>query len=842
MDRFLNIAAKQTDPVEIELRYKNSNKDLIYAVYDKLSADSSIKNTIEFSINIINKSANYESHIRSKIFCVDGSVDKYYIKRNIAYENIGAYKLNAAIEKPIDAFKMESNPLARIKARVSWFIDSWRVDLTFVLSGEFKSFNLANIKEKLFKCNASLSQLRGILESQNFTSYEIECEYIPGASKLPSKADIDNIMTKLNGYFNDKSGEILYIAELLDVRGYAGSLGNFSSVRNKAMSLTKSMYMEIFPPIGWYVTEKSDGVRCFILMEAQRLLVITDNIKEYKLSEPAPFRVLCDAEFINDTAHIFDCMIYENPVFNQGFKTRLEYLEKCADALNGRVPEVKTVAKKFAKITNENLKTVFAEVYKAKRAHAIDGLIIVSADDSYRKTKNYKWKSHEHNTIDFLAFKYPGPFRDVMSAKPDHDLYILMTGINHEKRIKMGIKLIQQYDQMVSTKFPNLNSAEYYPVQFTPSINPRAYMYYHPKKDGDINGKVVEMRCDDCRSMVSKWALVRVREDRKMERLDFGNDYKIAEITYNNYLDPLTFEELSNPRGGYFEKVADNIYKSSNGYKRFVITQALEKHFRDAEYIIDEASGRGGDLMRYYNIGVKNLLCMDIDPSAITELIIRKNSGVEKQYGKNANTRINTRVLALIEDLKTPYKTMINNFNYYGFAEGAINGIICNFALHYLCKTQANLHNVLKLNSEMLKVGGLFMFTTMNGAKIFDLLSSVDVGERWEVFEGDQIKYAIRRDYKGDTLQNVGQMISILLPMSNGKLYEEPLANIEYIIESAREFDLELVEEYPFSRMLGEYDGDLSDDDKFYIGLHHVVILRRVEKKKVGGRTRRVKK
>lgn len=866
MSRFFDIIARQSENVEVELRYKNNNKDLIFAVYDRLlQATPPIKSSIEFAINVIKPSASprpgfagraghadmRENYIRSKTFCGKDTNDKYYIKRNVAREDIGMFKLNAALEIPTAKFDITSEMLTRIKVRVSWFIDDWRLDLTFAQQDKFSAFNMANIKQKLFRCEMNATQLYKVLAAYQFSAYEIECEFMPMHAKIPTRESVDAIIKKLNTYLKDNASEIMHIAKLLDVRGYAGTLGNFSSVRNKAMSLTKTSYMDIFPPIDWYVTEKSDGVRCFILMEDSRMVIITDTVVEHTLSAPVPFRMLCDAEFISGVAHIFDCMIYDKYVFNSGFSTRLEYLQKCAEMINSArtagdavaaAQPIRAVAKHFEKITEENLKDVFIKVHDAKRDHAIDGLIIVSPNDAYRKTKNYKWKLHEHNTIDFLAFKYPGPAQGVMSARPKHDLYILMVGINHEKRLRMNLKLIQFYDVMVKTKFDNL-SPEYYPVQFSPSINPRAYIYHHPQEAGDINGKVVEMRCDECRSMVSRWKLVKVREDRKMERVDFGNDYKIAELTYNNYLDPLTLEELSDPRSGYFEKVADNIYRDSNGYKRMVITKVLEKYFNGADYVIDEASGRGADLMRYYALNIKNLLCMDIDKAAITELIVRKNSGLDKKDAK-----INTRVSALIEDLRTPYKTMIANFNYYGFSEGTVDGIVCNFAIHYMCKTQADIQNVMRLNSEMLKVGGYYAFTTMNGAKIFDLLSGYVVGDRWEVNQGEQLKYAIRRDYKSDELANVGQMISVLLPMSNGKLYEEPLANIDYIIAVAAQHGLELVEEFSFGRFFNDWEGTpLSNDDKHYIGLHHVVVLKKVEQgKKVGGyrssRPRRVAK
>ena len=80
---------------------------------------------------------------------------------------------------------------------------------------------------------------------------------------------------------------------------------------------------------------------------------------------------------------------------------------------------------------------------------------------------------------------------------------------------------------------------------------PFAYIYYHPddskfSKD-DVLNNVCEFRRVDLNTEEHKWDLMRVRTDRKME-LDrgnyFGNGFYIAEYTWQNYQNPLRFEDL----------------------------------------------------------------------------------------------------------------------------------------------------------------------------------------------------------------------------------------------------------------------------------------------------------
>jgi hypothetical protein len=417
--------------------------------------------------------------------------------------------------------------------------------------------------------------------------------------------------------------------------------------------------------------------------------------------------------------------------------------------------------------------------------------------------------------------------------------------------------------------FPDAAGA-YFPIQFSPSANPLAYLYYHDtKKHGEIDRQIIELaRTEDN----TEWIFHHVRTDRKLEKNYFGNDFRIAELTFLNYIDPFNFEELWQPSGSYFTKQASDIYSASNKFKRYVISTLLKDNLSMAKWVIDEAAGRGGDLHRYQEIGVENALFIDVDPTAIAELVRRKFafSAVKKRHVRKwftderkkqggvdrpQETRVVTQydrihdteyeklivkdvksltVHTLVADLKSPAKDLIASTFQFGLNTGLCDGIVCNFALHYMCDTIEHLRNLLIFNAKMLKVDGVFIFTVMDGKKVFDLLKNLSRGQQWESRENGVLKYAIKKDFAGDKLASSGQMISVLLPFSD-EMYQEPLCNIDTVISEAHKlgFEVELnssMNTYidKFAKIDRALYDRLTAEDKEYIGLHSYVSLRKI--------------
>lgn len=808
-------------PVEIEIRYKNITKNMFDKTLEYLSTNSQyIKKPIESTVNIIDPSTSRVC----KIIFENGKAksQSYYEKKMLAkpllFKSQLNYSININSECDIPKFSPPLSSIVRFKHRISFEFNKWRYDLTAVKQSKFSdvSQNIKTLAQKLFSDNVQLLL---------FENYEIEIEFI-GQSLMES--DFNVIYSIFgDGQYHKVIYDIAKLllpfhkAEIFKQRG-------LKQLLNKAIALDKNTYYrDVFPPIGMFITDKADGIRAIIYINDNVGYILrSDSLKEINVGN-CP-NLLVDAEEINGEFYIFDVMVFEKNISHMTFNDRLKYFENVTLALN--TSGIKAHSKKFIKVSDLQQASLDILQITNNNNYNWDGIILTSPNEDYNNTKNYKWKSYENNTIDFLAIKCPptmlnlSPY-NIIEGKT---LYLLFVGINHQMRDKLGLGFISFY----KTIFPNTNG-KYYPIQFSPSINPLAYLFY--SDNSDLHNQIVELTMD---RKYEEWKLVKIRTDRKLENNYYGNDYKIAELTYLNYVNPFDFEELWTLPNIYFTKVADNIYTEPNRYKRYVISIMISKYLKSAKWIIDLGSGRGADLHRYIESKIENALFIDIDASAIAELISRKLN-YKKKGGRDNDDSIRPDIIkdtnnftahTLIMDLKTKYTQIIASTYKYGVNKEQVDGIVSNFTFHYMCDSVTNIRNILLFVANMLKINGVFLITVMNGKSIFELLSTVD--NEWFVMENNVKKYAIKKCYNGNTLAEAGQNISVLLPFSD-KMYEEPLCNVDAVIDIAKSIGFEVI----FNESMGIYVEDikssrvtfgkkLTPDDIHYINLHQYIIFK----------------
>jgi SAM-dependent methyltransferase len=235
---------------------------------------------------------------------------------------------------------------------------------------------------------------------------------------------------------------------------------------------------------------------------------------------------------------------------------------------------------------------------------------------------------------------------------------------------------------------------------------------------------------------------------------------------------------------------------------------------------MDMASGKGQDLFRYpkNNIGSSGMLFLDIDKTALMELISRKHDFANIRVKHNQYETINVLMHQL--DLTDNYKYNIQVLEKdLQLPQNGFDLIICNLAFHYLIKTYAMLINVIKFINHYLKPGGRFVFTSFDGGDVVNLLAENN-GEWNSTIKG---KYSIKKTYEGNALLPLNQKIKVLLPFSNNEYYEESLVNISYIEKEFMRFNIVLENNQSFSEFFNGYSGigDLDPDDKLYTSLYH---------------------
>jgi len=865
-----------SDGMELEIRFKGIDRQIFQQLYAKFSEHTAP--AFEFTINTIANDANEKSRgstsslIRRLTFekgikIADEYMQKTPLVRPVKFSEFLKYTVSLAQEAKTKPFTPSSVSTVRIKSRAMFTIGKWRYDMTAVKTDTLGGIGLKlkDIVGKYFTISTTPSEYIKNLDFDYFDTLEVEAELRPGepAAQEDISACVSMLFEKIDPKFAvavQYQNEIYHIATRLYDNKYMQeqfkSRHGFKKLGNAAIALDKNTYYEFYPPVGYYLTEKADGVRTMISIHGAICAIITSaDCKIIAITNANPENareVVLDCEMVGEPPvyYVFDCMVWGNPTGT--FAERIEVFEPAIEYAR-KVSGLDIVAKKFVKI-GADLKAAFTSVYEAKHKYQIDGLILTEPDKRYIETKNYKWKSYDHNTIDFLAIKCPSK---IMGVKPfveigNHDLYILFVGIDYQYREKLGLGFVQGYKQMTAGM---LEGGNYIPIQFSPSANPLAFIYYHASNDNTTNatsldGKIVELRRN---ADNTRWEFLRIREDRKMERGYYGNDYRIAELTYMNYIDKFELSALWQENIGYFKKTASTIHTAPNRFKRFVISDLLKQQLGGANWIIDEASGRGADIHRYQEIGVQNALFIEIDPTAIAELIRRKfeyaNRGARPQrkitgaYDSIRGVDIskiidkgnkNFTCNVMVGDLKTDASVLLSRIADFGIVNGTINGIVCNFAFHYMCDTVEHIRNLLQLNATLLAQGGLFILTVMNGAKVHELLAAGD----YKCYQDDVLKYSIKKLYKSDKLTSAGQMISVLMPFSDNH-YDEPLCNIDFVISEAAKLGFEHEFNESFASYFDKFSGadkllseSLTEDDRKYIDLYHFITLRLVKKSK----------
>ena len=913
-----------TDEYELEIRFRGITRDSFESVYNNIVTDPEFTNaTLETTVNVISanvyersaRGRNDETQYIRKITFEGSSPisDTYHTKlrmmKPVIIDSYTKYAVGLSKESKSRKFATSTNALVRFKVRITFdYIPSgsqgtsaqWRFDLTAIKFGSLTDLgaSLKTIKKELFTDKLKVKNFISELNFDMIDNYEIEVEHIGKAGNLTAD-DIsvaEKVFTLINpNYVNEimYQNEIFHVAQYLITNNTILKLFKEPSHRlkqlgNQVVALSKdTYYSSIYPPTGYFATLKYDGQRAVIsiigdkcrILKSDEMIEIAKNgiSKKFRGGADDDEVTIVDVEIVLDsqkvgggkntkeqkektagqmTFHIFDVMVIRDEnISDTSFENRITFIPGAVKLLEDIVyPQGKVLAKTYVRL-GDKLETDIRGLWETKDTIPRDGIIITEPSDGYRATKNYKWKPYEQNTIDFLAVKCPQKLLGITPfiTAEGKDLYLLFVGITHQMREKLGIHFLQHYRHMFPTQ-----EGGYFPIQFSPSANPLAFLYYHDKSSEEqIDKQIIELSRNTDNT---EWIFDRIRTDRKFEKNYFGNDFRIAELTYSNYIDPFRIEDLWRPSNLYFSKTSANRYRAKNGYMRFVISVLINKYLKGAKWVIDEAAGRGADLHRYHEIGVENGLFMDISPTAITELIQRKYSffankkrhvakwvggadaGIKADlarstsYNKLVNkTANNLTIHTLVADLKSPQNDLVASTFQFGLNTSLVDGVVCNLAFHYMCDTLEHMRNLLTFNARMLKVGGVFIFIVMDGKKVFDLLAPLKSGQTWEMKEDGLTKYAIKKKYTGATISPAGQTISVLLPFTD-EMMDEPLCNIKAVTAEATKLGFKSVDGTPASDLLDDFaranksmSEQLTDIDNEYIGLHKYVVFQKMK-------------
>ena len=295
-----------------------------------------------------------------------------------------------------------------------------------------------------------------------------------------------------------------------------------------------------------------------------------------------------------------------------------------------------------------------------------------------------------------------------------------------------------------------------------------------------------------------RWKIVKIREDRDIiNNVYYGNNYATALSTFLNRINNFSVENLYNGTDDqyFLNKGGDNnIYTSMRSFSSYIKSQLISEYANKSHSVMDIGSGRGGDLFKYiqHNL-IKNLLVTDVDKTALTELFNRW-----LDISRKSSTVLNTSLKGIILDINDDWK--INTTKIKSIMPTSyFNVIFAHSCVHYFAESVSSIKNFVLLCKEFTYKDSHIVITCPSGEKIFDLLKDRN---EWIYNENDNIKYTIKKLYKNKSLTEAGQKISVLLPFSKEKLYDEYLVNTETFKEIFEEEGFKLIQKKGFDEYL----------------------------------------
>ncbi len=871
-DKVGRIVPPEKSKLEIEVRYfidERKKSDVFSKTY-------SLSQTEEIAKKLITKYAGKPASVSQTINFLDdenikqmtfinGEQQKnlltHYKKEKIIkpvillHNALPAYRFTANFETPIEEFSVTKATFARIRLRYTILIsDLWQLDITLVKQiSDFsnpaklktaKNTMLFPIDVKTFaeKAPWSLAEL-----------IEFELEFIGKRFSGEDLVETNNVFDFLADPSDvNESGEaspentsnsqknyqqmIYQVAKRIrprDAHKFQNTDG-LKQLSNQVIELDKNMFLkDVLPTItNYYITDKIDGSRAVLYITNGICHVLTKELRSFEISSGDKSTYVLDCEELQLDAkadsdkksaakkyYIFDVMVYKDKsIVEEPFESRMELFNEVStldDSFN---------TKPFEKLTVD-FQTQLRKFKTRKTPYETDGIILTPTDADYTSMQVYKYKPVEKLSIDFVIKKCPDKLLGISPyvSKASKTLYLLFSGMRSDTFKNLGLSFVRNYEDI----FPGVDTRrlpKYFPYQFQPSNFTFAYLFWdaNPNLDGEI-GEFVCKPCvvkEEYKAGDDLWQLHRIRDDRKVELARgnyYGNYFKVAELSWMSYKDPLVIEDLDlAAQQGYFQQHDSVLQKASRNFHSFVKAKIFEQ-FAKTEWVMDLASGKGQDIFRYAQYGFKNAVFLEIDNTALLELTKRK-------FDLRDTNTINIQMHQL--DLNADHKSNISQLDDIAIPSTGVDLIICNFAFHYLIKDRKALINIAKFINYYLKPGGRFVFTTFDGKAIVKLLN--ENNGNWTITHGSQVKYSIKKDYTTTFLDPIGQKIDVMLPFSNDTYYSEYLVNIDYIAEEFEKLGFTLEIDESFGSYLDNYKrqnhsgyASLDDNDKKYSSLYH---------------------
>ena len=494
------------------------------------------------------------------------------------------------------------------------------------------------------------------------------------------------------------------------------------------------------------VTNKLNGIGMFLFISIQGIYFLNFTDIDKIISKPHPsssnYKIINElngtilhGELFENEYHVFDTLKYKGrDVTLEPHSQRISYATKILSFLS---TFIRIYIKNFVytKELEEDTKNIVRYMYNKYRKDTLDkndGIIFTPVYQPYLNIHTLKFKFPTTMTIDFYI--------DNLQQKINGNIFDV-------KVYEQGGKFIpfKQYKLFVSKDNNLYNELE--------------------------NGIIVEALYD---TQLRMFIPTRVREDK-----DKPNFIRVANDVMYDILNPIELPKLlqlfHNQKNTQQQDCLQEMRRYHNQVKKELIL-----NYTQNKNILDLGFGRAGDIHKYEEANVKFIWAVEPNKDNINEALrrIEEKPNMKKKIKIiNLPAQNSGEILDAMNDKKAD---VVSSF----------------FSLTFFFETENDLDRLINTVAQTLKLGGVFIGTTMDGQKTFEYMKGIEKKE-------EKSCYTIQKFYSdadvGGGLNKFGNKILINLQDTIVSEQYEWLAFFDIFIEKLKKRGLYLVDTKFFS-------------------------------------------
>jgi len=410
---------------------------------------------------------------------------------------------------------------------------------------------------------------------------------------------------------------------------------------------------------------------------------------------------------------------------------------------------------------------------------------------------------------------------------------------------------------------------------------------------------IVEFSYDETQPVNWRWSALRVRHDKTAEYRaggkNYGNAYHVANNNWHSIHNAITPEMIMTGQDIPDELSNDDIYYNhvesgsaggggidiGRGTKVRTLTKGMRDFHnlyvkrklimsvaRPGNSLIDLAVGKGGDLPKWiaaklgFVFGIdysKDNLEHKFDGVCARYLDVKKkkrnipdaifihgDSSKEIQSGQAAISERYRLITRAIFGEGAKDASLLGRGVYPHYGRGSEGFDICSvqFAVHYFFENIMKVHTFLQNVSECTKLGGYFIGTCFDGARIFQALSRLESGSEMSILSSTasaasssdpQKMWSVRKKYHQTEFEpdssSIGYEIEVFQDSIN-KATREYLVNFDYLTQLLENYGFDLVTPEEAETTL---TNPMPDGTATFDGMYHQMEIECKKKREEGG-------